>query len=86
MLKTFKPLEQTTPVYEVKEPPKLRPVFSYGAEYDPKVCLRNCPIGKSFVVDTAVCRRRVIDAAYSLEIKVKTKKNKKGRYDCWRMS
>jgi hypothetical protein len=76
---------QLTPHYEAKPVPAKKSVLSGGFPYDPKVSLRQCPVGKSFSVDTAQCRRRIMDAAYVLKIKVRTKKNSVGGYDVWRL-
>lgn len=78
-------MAQLTPNYVAKPVPAKKAIFSKGFPFDPKVALRQCPIGQSFQVDTAQCRRRLMDAAYVLEIKIRTKKNELGTYDCWRL-
>ena len=72
------------PAYETKPEPKLSPITSFGDAIDPKSSLRNCEIGRSFVVDTNEHRQRIIGFAARLGIKIKTKRNASGRYDVWR--
>lgn len=77
-------LKPVMPAYESKPIPQIAKVSSFGVEHDPRDCIRNCPVGKSFTVDTARCRKRVQDAGYSLGVKMTTRKNELGKYDCWR--
>lgn len=62
------------------------PITSFGLTIDPKAALRNCEVGKSFVVDNNDHRQRIIGYAARLGIKIKTKRNGAGRYDVWRTS
>lgn len=64
------------PTYETKpEPTEHRtPVLSYGLPIDPVMALRNCEVGKSFVVDREWDRKRMFNVARQLGFKVKTRK------------
>lgn len=75
----------TLPAYETKPVPPLLPITSYGEIIDPCAALRNCKVGKCFVVDTEKFRYRMSGYARRLGIKVKTKRNESGRYDVWRI-
>lgn len=55
-----------------------------GEIIDPKAALRNCEVGKSFIVDTQDHRQRMIGFAERLGIKIRTQRNQSGRYDIWR--
>jgi hypothetical protein len=71
------------PAFEAKPIPPESPVTSFGSVIDPKAALRNCEVGKSFVVDTDAQRQRMIGFAKRLKIKIKTKRNG-DRFDIWR--
>lgn len=74
------------PTYETRpEPPKREPVLSYGIEVDPVLSLRNCEIGKSFVVDREIDRSRMFEAARHLGFKIRTVKED-DRIRVWRKS
>lgn len=72
------------PPYEAKPEPKEAPVTSFGLVIDPKAALRNCAVGKSFVVDTHDMRQRMIGFAKRLGIKIKTRRTLDQRFDVWR--
>ena len=83
------------PTYENKsEPNDRRPVLSYGEEIDPIMALRNCEIGKSFVVDREWDRKRMFNVARQLGFKIRTRKEVAGwetpkaamRFRIWRKS
>lgn len=61
------------------------PITSFGIAIDPSGALRNCEVGKSFVVDTNEHRQRIIGYAARLKIKIKTRRTLDGRYDVWRV-
>lgn len=72
------------PAYEAKSVPQPAAVTSFGQIIDPKAALRNCEVGKSFVVDAESHRQRLIGFAHRLKIKIRTKRNGSGRFDIWR--
>jgi hypothetical protein len=72
------------PAFEAKPVPPEAPVTSFGEVIDPKAALRNCEVGKSFVVDTDAQRQRMIGFAKRLGISIKTKRTLDGRFDIWR--
>lgn len=65
----------TLPTYEnTPEPNDRQPVLSFGEEIDPVMALRNCEIGKSFIVDREWDRNRLFNVARQLGFKIRTKK------------
>lgn len=65
----------TLPTYDsIEEPNDRRPVLSFGEEIDPVMALRNCAIGKSFIVDREWDRNRLFNVARQLGFKIRTKK------------
>jgi hypothetical protein len=76
-------MDKPLPPYEAKPEPKEAPVTSFGSVIDPKGALRNCEVGKSFVVDTNEMRQRMIGFAKRLGVSIKTRRNGT-RYDVWR--
>jgi len=77
-------LPENLPAFESK-PIAIVPITSFGNPIDPVASLKNCPVGRSFVVDTNEMRQRIIGFATRLDIKIKTKRSESGRYDVWRL-
>src|SRR5690349_6984532 len=74
-LSEIRPTVSNLPTYENRpEPNTRRPVLSYGEEIDPSMALRNCAIGKSFVVDREWDRNRLFNVARQLGMKIRTHK------------
>lgn len=75
------------PTYELKpEPPEHKPVISFGIKVDPVASLRNCEVGKCFIVDRDADRKRLLIFARRMSITIRTAKTSDGRYEIWRRS
>lgn len=77
-------MPNSIPAYATKPTPQPAAVTSFGDVIDPKAALRNCEVGKSFVVDTEAMRQRMIGFAKRLGISIRTRRNE-GRFDVWRI-
>lgn len=53
-------------------------MLSYGEEVDPVQALRNCEVGKSFMVDREWDRNRLFNVARQLGFKIRTRKENVG--------
>lgn len=79
-----KPVPVTLPAFQDHPIPTGVPITSFGTVIDAKSALRKCEIGKSFIVDKEMHRRRVVGFARRMGFEVKTRVTTDQRYEIWR--